>query len=114
MINTSKVFSSLSMMTPLISFWMLLPTLLVPLSKASFQKQAATATATADVFDAFLSRSEQLSKLSQMFLQHCDDVHSLRVIENLSFHLWIIFTTIASNSFAIRIYDTISHVASPV
>jgi hypothetical protein len=53
---------------------------------SAFNKQAATATATANVFDAFIS----LSELSQLFLKHCDDTNSLRVIEIFSFHLWII------------------------
>jgi hypothetical protein len=75
---------------------------------SAVNKQAATATASADEFDTFLSLSELFSSLSQLFLKHCDDANSLRVIENLSFHLWIILKQLRATRFAM------SHVASPV
>jgi hypothetical protein len=74
----------------------------------AFNKQASTATASADEFDAFLSLSELFSSLSQLFLKQCDDANSVRVIENLFIPSLDYFTTIASNPVAI------SHVASLV
>jgi hypothetical protein len=65
-INTSLMFSSLSMMMLLISFWMSM-NYMNNFVGSALKKQAATASATADEFDAFLSLSELFS-LSQLFI----------------------------------------------
>jgi hypothetical protein len=81
------IASSAMIMTILISFWMLIHSMNNFVGYA-FKKQAATATATADEFDAFLSLSELCSSLSQLFLKHCDNIYSQRVIETSIFGLF--------------------------
>jgi hypothetical protein len=78
---------------------------------SAFYKQASTAPATADEFDALISLSELFSSLLQLFLKHCADTNSLRApcefMTIFSLHLWIPLKQLQATRFAL------SHVASP-